>query len=113
MRVLKYGLAMVALSGCVSVQPEQAAVMNDFDLCRCATDSRPARVSAQSVCYAEVSRRGSTCDWNFWGMYWAQQQAQAWGMVGTGAMLMQQPPAPPTTRCTTTYSGSIAHTTCR
>jgi hypothetical protein len=68
-------LAAALVAGC-AIAPNRPVVMDrvsEHDLCLCATADPPRANRAQ--CDAELSRRGLSCDPDYWVDFWAKRRA--------------------------------------
>ena len=67
-------LICVAVAGGCAGRPGPVTLdtVPEFDLCLCATAEPPRADRGQ--CMAELTRRGLTCDPDYWEAYWARRR---------------------------------------
>ena len=69
-------LICAAVTGGCAVPPGPVTLdtVPQFDLCLCAT-AEPARTD-RGQCTAELTRRGLTCDPDYWDAYWLRRKGR-------------------------------------
>jgi hypothetical protein len=66
--------ALLLASCAIRPPPLTPDNVGQFDLCLCAT-AEPARTD-RGQCTAELTRRGLTCDPDYWAAYWLRRKGR-------------------------------------